>query len=289
MTKSIPERRTPSESLYALGALTESERAVFDEHLETSRDSVNEVMALLPITRHLVYVVPTRHAPPKLRERVLQRITGATAAAKTDSLPIPKKPTIKESDTETHRNGRGRTFFWFALAIALAGGGWLGWFASQQVNFARALQENLDFSNQSIAATEFELSAARQDASALRSLATSLAASDMRSIALEGQPAAPNANARVFWSQTEGVVFVADGLPMPPPGRRYQVWLVSDTTPISGGMLPVDGDGRASLNITLPPEVTTPVPIAVSIEPINGSDSPSGEVYLLGRPTTTRE
>ena len=286
MTKSTPKRRTSSESLYALGALPESERAAFDEHLETSRDSVNAVMALLPVTHRLVYVVPTRRAPSKLRERILKRITGETATAKTDDLPTPKKSTMlaKAPGAENQRKGKPRTFFWFALAVALAGGGWLGWYASQQVNFARALQENLDFANQSIAATEFELGAVRREANSLRNLATSLAASDMQSIALESQPAAPNASARVFWSQTEGVVFVANDLPMPPPGRQYQVWLVHGTTPISGGILPVDGAGRASLNVVLPPEITRPVPLAVSIEPTSGSDAPSGEVYLLGRP-----
>ena len=49
---------------------------------------------------------------------------------------------------------------------------------------------------------------------------------------------APHASARAFWSRSRGLVFTASNLPAPPPGRAYQLWvLTAQPAPISAGML----------------------------------------------------
>ena len=78
-------------SLYALGALSEPERAAFDEHLEVSHESVEQVMALLPVTHRLAYAVTPRQAPPALRDRVIAAVTGAPPAT-ADGGAAPEPP-----------------------------------------------------------------------------------------------------------------------------------------------------------------------------------------------------
>ncbi len=54
-----------------------------------------------------------------------------------------------------------------------------------------------------------------------------LTAPDLARIDLVGQPDAPDARARAFWSRERGMVFSASKLPPPPPGKTYQVWVVT--------------------------------------------------------------
>ena len=47
----------------------------------------------------------------------------------------------------------------------------------------------------------------------------------------------------------------------------------------------MDGDGRVAAVVTLPEGVTEPVPMAVTVEPSGVVETPTGPVYLLGRPS----
>ena len=270
--------------LYALGALTEEERAAFDAHLEVSRASVDEVTSLLPIAHRLAYAVPFREAPEDLRGRTLQAATG-TAPAPTAAPPTrqPKLPAVQPGPGAA-TGGRGRGLLLFALLVAVAAAGGLGWFAFQQTGYARGLQENLDEANRRATMAELDVAAAELATAAAEERAAVLAAPDVRQIVLGNQPTAPDARARVFWSAAEGVVFTASGMPPLAPGRSYHLWLVPDSDPVNGGQLAVDDAGRIAALVTLPAEVTGPAPMAVTVEPSSGVETPTGPVYLLGRP-----
>lgn len=62
--------------LYALGALNPGERAAFDAHLEARRESVDEVLLLLPVARRLAWAAPPHEPPAGLRRRVLEAVAG---------------------------------------------------------------------------------------------------------------------------------------------------------------------------------------------------------------------
>ena len=50
-----------------------------------------------------------------------------------------------------------------------------------------------------------------------------LTAPDVRRVDLAGQPVAPAASARAFWSRSRGLVITASNLPPLPPGRIHQL------------------------------------------------------------------
>ena len=230
--------------LYALGALTEEERAAFDAHLEVSRASVDEVTSLLPIAHRLAYAVPFREAPEDLRGRTLQAATGtAPAPTAAPSTRRPKLPAVQPGPGAA-TGGRGRGLLLFALLVAVAAAGGLGWFAFQQTGYDRGLQENLDEANRRATMAELDVAAAELATAAAEERAAVLAAPDVRQIVLGNQPTAPDARARVFWSAAEGVVFTASGMPPLAPGRSYHLWLVPASNPVNGGQLAVDDAGR---------------------------------------------
>ena len=377
--------------LYALGALNASERAAFDAHLEVHRESVDEVLLLLPVARRLAWAVPPHEPPAGLRERVITTVTGAPLpgavepeAAESSRSPeddAPAEPRAKapaepagdpdtpgaagaagaepggrrgsaeaaatpdvtepseegdgsdrasvapgapqvEDDNESARpvdeatrpaapepheeesaspmqqtvpiaapttnpsaqkqGGRRALLALVAGSLVVAAG--LGLLAVRQSRLATALQENLDAANTQARIAELETAAAQRIADGLRGGAGVLTADGVRTLDLAGQPAAPDARGRLFWSGSGGALLAATGLPQLPPGRVYQLWLIPDATPISAGLLSVDAEGRAMATVTRPEGVAEAVPAALTLEPAGGVESPGGDVYLLGRP-----
>ena len=98
-----------------------------------------------------------------------------------------------------------------------------------------------------------------------------LTASDMQPIAMAGRENATASTARAYWSPTRGLLIVADELPMPPPGRIYQVWVIGGGTPVSAGLLGEQGSGRGMLIAPAPTGVAAgTVTVAVTDEPPGG-------------------
>jgi anti-sigma-K factor RskA len=109
-----------------------------------------------------------------------------------------------------------------------------------------------------------------------------LTAPDVARVDLAGQPAAPDASARAFWSRSRGVVFTGSHLPALPAGRVYQLWAVGPQAPTSLGLLRPDTDGGVRRVYETPPDLPKPVAFAVTIEPDGGVPAPTGEKYLVG-------
>ncbi len=86
-------------------------------------------------------------------------------------------------------------------------------------------------------------------------------------------------SAQVLWSRTQGLAVSATGVPAPPPGQTYQVWLLTANTATNAGLLPVDDAGRASLVVASPVGLPRPiVRAAITLEPAGGSGMPTGAV-----------
>ena len=109
-----------------------------------------------------------------------------------------------------------------------------------------------------------------------------LTAPDLQRIDLAGQPAAPRASARAFWSRSRGLVLTGANLPSLPPGRVYQLWFVTAQAPVSAGLLKPDETGRLTSVLDTPSDIPAPAALAVTIEPEGGSPGPTGAKYLVG-------
>jgi hypothetical protein len=111
-----------------------------------------------------------------------------------------------------------------------------------------------------------------------------LTSTDMRPVAMAGRENATGSTARAYWSATRGLLIVANDLPVPPPGRIYQVWIIPEKAqPISAGLLGERGSGRGMLIVPPPTGAAAgPVTVAVTDEPPGGLAAPSGTIRLAG-------
>ena len=306
MSKHDHKRSHGLASLYALGALNAHDRAAFDQHIETCVSSVREVTGLLSVTHRLAAAAPPREAPAEMRARVIRAVTGeapgvadggaaAGALSGQEASPSVGDLTLNVAtgtgDDAPPVRRTGRVMPWLMTLVSLGAAGWIGWQWTTEREYTQALQENLDAANAETTTAEEQTIAALLAVDAAREQTTLMAAPDIQTLHLEGQPAAPDANARWIWSASAAAaIFTATGLPAPPPAQGYQLWFISDDAPVSGGMLTVDDSGRMAAWVApLLGDDGSGIPrtaMAVTLEPEAGSVSPTGEVFLLGRPSS---
>lgn len=72
-------------------------------------------------------------------------------------------------------------------------------------------------------------------------------------------------------------VLVADGLPAPDGAEFYELWIIDESGPIPAGRFPTGtGEARFELPRTPAPGET----LAITLEPVTGTDAPEGPVVL---------
>jgi hypothetical protein len=87
-----------------------------------------------------------------------------------------------------------------------------------------------------------------------------------------------------MWESMGGGVLVVSGLPQPPLGRTYQLWLgsISLGNRISGGLLVVDAQGAGTLRVAPPRATWSPDIFGVTMERQGGAREPSDDLVLVG-------
>jgi anti-sigma-K factor RskA len=246
---------------YVLGALSPPERAAFEAHVATCAECAAEVRSLEAIAGLLATTASPLDPPPALRERVVRSIPRDRPAARRPAAVAP----------------------WLAAVAAVVVAVGLGSDVVQLRGRVRDLELQLAQAIFRAGVGERQIAELRQTAAAAQSSVAVLTSPDLARVDLAGQPAAPSASARAFWSRSRGLVFTASNLPPLPSGRTYQLWvLTSNPAPTSAGILRPDADGRVTAVFATPPDLPKPIAMAVTIEPEGGVSAPTGAKYLVG-------
>ena len=257
--------------LYALGALAGDERDAFEAHLVTCAECAAEVRALGGVVNALPYAVPQVDPPPALRGRVLAAV-GATQVSSRSA--VTQMPT------------RARAGFlsagWLSAAALLIASVALGAYAVNLRQRVGGLEGELREAVTRLDLTEQQLAEARSAAERAQMRMAVLTAPDLKQVNLTGQPPAPRAAGRAFWSRSNGLLFAANELPPLPAGRTYQLWYLTPGAPVSAGLIKPDDQGRITAAFDTPPGTPEPTGLAVSIEPDGGVPAPTGAIYLAG-------
>lgn len=289
---------------YVLGTLSPAENAEFRAHVAECADCASAVWSLLPVVGALAYAAPPADPSATLRARVLERIQAADVGQGVPlahprpsvvlSVPLPAVPPGAPRHIEGSKDERGAGSGaarpraarlpgrWLPVAAALVIAVGLGADAVRLRERIGSLEERLRDISARANASERELTSVRQSAAEAQTLVVVLASSDLIRVDLTGQPSAPMATARAFWSRSRGLIFTASSLPPLPAGRTYQLWIVTPDAPVSAGLLRPGERGDVHAVLTVPRDVARVAAVAVTIEPEGGVPAPTGEKYLVG-------
>jgi anti-sigma factor RsiW len=265
---------------YSLGALEKPEARRVDKHLSSCpncrllHEQAVETAALLALAS------PLRRASPALRLRLRQRVMPRSGLR---WLPAPRLSWAAAAAT---------------LAVISLGALTWGGVLQTQVNGLKAdsnryavLYDELERRGETVDVLQKALTEAafRQE-----NIQNSLQEQDqaMRVVALSGggredlvgtAPASP-ASGRYLWSDEEnlGVLFLVN-LPQLSADRVYQLWLLREgTTPVSGGSFSPAADGSARLLVRAGDLGAALTGMAITVEAVGGSETPTGEIVLQG-------
>jgi anti-sigma-K factor RskA len=244
---------------YAVHALPAEEAAQFEAHLADCERCQAELTSLRGLTAELSAAVASA-PPPQVRAAVLDAIEGLPQGLRrTDGPPpprvaVPQQPHSAEDDRtaelvpprSAHPRSLPVVLAAAAVVAALAFGGW-AWHARQVAE-----------------------QAAEQATGRTAALTRLLSAPDVKIVT--GKVTTNGATARVVMSATQHrAMFLATGLPKLPPGKVYEAWTIRGK-PLPAGTFSAD---EAKTTVALPPRAIGAKTVAVTVEPVGGSRTPT--------------
>ena len=246
---------------YALDALDEgSELTRFTRHLSRCQSCASEVRGFREVATAMAFGA-TAEAPPEMRDRVL------AAVARTRQLP----PETRAHPAPRPARGRAPWLPWLSGVVATAAiavavfFGFTQAHTQNELNQARAQNQAL---SQAQARVEAELSQAKEHDQALAEILGAPHVTLLSRRTTKGGVAVV-----VLDAATRQLVVATSGLPAPPAGHVYQLWLIGPVRIVSAGLLPTARSG-----------VTTPVvatgivkgdKLGLTVEPAPGSKQPT--------------
>ena len=245
-------------SLFAAGAMTESERKEYARHLEEDQCAVclSDVNELQSAVSMLAFSTASRSPSPSVQQRLREQVSVASGR------PIRSHSLLRR--------------FWVDLIASSAA------IAAIVVAFAvtRAnteLRGLIDVLNSRVAQLEVQLSQNR-------TYIATLTSPEVRVVNLAGQGLNVRARGRIFWDQSKKKwFFYVRDLPPLPADKSYQLWFVPVSgNPVSAVVFNTATDGSAEKEIDVPEAVVALKAAAVTTEPAGGLPQPSGPFALLG-------
>ncbi|WP_338692647.1 anti-sigma factor [Streptomyces sp. Q6] len=236
---------------YALHALSDDERAAFEQHLADCAACTQE-SAELTVTAVRLGLAASVVPPAALREQVLRRITGVRQDTPREAA------SVRVARTGTARR---RTLKHWALAASVAAAAALGGTAVWQHRQATDAQDQVH---------QAERRGER--------IAAVLAAPDARTRTAK---LADGATGTVVVSASQDkAVFIVSGMDRPPQGKVYQLWFDDGGTMRAAGLMDTERSDQAAL---LSGGVDGASGMGVTVEPSGGSDHPTSAPVALMR------
>lgn len=257
---------------FALGALDPPEQAEVAAHVATCDACAAELAVEERVAANIGLDATPVTPPAALRARVLARV-----ASEPRPIVAVTPPAVTRID---HPSSRWYGGWLMAASVLLAVGA--SFYAYSMRAELVSLRETIAAATDQATRMRQELATMRRDYVTLRRAMDVMKAPDLLRVDLKGQPQAPDATGRAFWSHAVGLVFTAEHLPALPAGKVYQLWTITGTTATGAGVFTLDATGGASVNAPVPAGAARPDAFGVTIEPAGGSATPSMPIVLLG-------
>jgi len=227
---------------YVLNALSDTERAAFEEHLAQCDACAREVRELRETAARLGSAVAAQ-TPAELKPQILERIRRTRQLAPEEGRVIPL-----------------RSRKWQLRLMSLT--------TAASLIVAVVLGAQVISANRDLDQTEQQLS---QLTTRQTELAEVLAAADAQVVTHDRGDTA----AAVVVSREKGkLAFVPRRMPAPGPGRTYQLWLITPRAVHSAGLMPDPGQ------IVVAKTVRDTRQVGVTVEPAGGSKHPTTDPIM---------
>jgi anti-sigma-K factor RskA len=225
-------------------------------------------------------------------ERIWQLVEARLGASQTSALA---RPGVRARDRATRPPDRMHIVSLAAISIAALALIALGFNVLSLYRGLEAARGTATFEVAALRARIDELQRGLESASArIADLKTQLSLTsnltlaafspDARVVHLAGLAAAPKASATLALSPSSHTAFMqVSGLPPAPADKIYEAWWIGrQSGPIRAGLFEAPAEGIARVALIMPPRGEEILASAVTLEPANGTEKPTGTMYLKG-------
>jgi len=241
-------------ALYALGALAGEERLALEEHLRSCADCSDELSRLRGDAALLAFSVSGPQPPRRSRDRLMAAIKKEP---RFNSVPRRRAPWFR--------------IFEFAGAVAA-------------VVVILLLGRQDDVLQKRVADLETSSAAQKTQLQEAKQLMASLTSPDAQHFTLVASKTPPQPQGKVIYVRNTGLlIFLATNMPVPPPQRIYELWVIpANGAPIPAGLFRPDAHGSAIVFKPPLPAGIQAATIAITVEPEAGSSAPTSTPIMLG-------
>jgi anti-sigma-K factor RskA len=231
----------------ALSALDATETRALNEHLDNCSECRRELAEWEATAAALAIAADPAEPSPKVREQILNEIRNDRSAGQV----IPFKSTSRNIWSSFGSLGAIAAVVIFAvLLIGLA----------VQWRQNRVMKEKLARSQEFL------------------QLVTTPGA---KVTELRGIDLGTGASAKLAYDKSGHAMLMADKLPTVPEGKAYQLWfIVGKNPPMPGKTFVPDREGKGMLKDQVPEVAMDSAIFAITMEPAQGVDAPTGPIYL---------
>jgi anti-sigma-K factor RskA len=127
-----------------------------------------------------------------------------------------------------------------------------------------------------------EMRGTQQKIERAQALSELLTAPGVRMTSLAATKEAPGAKAMLAYDRTGHAMLMAKGLSAPPSGKAYQLWYIVGNKPMPGKVFTTDESGNGMLDEQLPQVALNGAVFAITMEPKEGVEAPTGAILLSG-------
>ena len=231
----------------ALSALDTAEERALNEHLDNCSECRRELAEWEATAAALAIAADPAEPSPKVREQILNEIRNDVSAAQV----VPFRSTSRNIWSSFGSLGAIAAVVVFAvLLIGLA----------VQWREKRALKDELARNQEFL------------------QLVTTPGA---KVTELRGTDLGTSATAKLVYDKSGHAMLMADKLPTVPQGKAYQLWfIVGKNPPMPGKTFVPDKQGKGMLKDQVPATAIDSAIFAITMEPAQGVDAPTGPIYL---------
>lgn len=241
---------------YALGEVQGEERADFEIHLETCANCRRELEQLRG-DMALLSLAAGGPAPP---QRARQRLMTAISREPREQAVVPR----------VRRSYWGLVLPW-AAAAAFGFAAFLFWRESDRLSqiVAKLQADSLDQQSQLDRA---------------RDVVATLTASNAMVVPVTAPDTPPQPQGKAIYLREKArLIFVASNMPVLPPQKAYELWVIPfQGAPIPAGVFKPDVHGSAIVVHPPLPLGTEAKAFAVTVEPEQGSQTPTMPIVMMG-------
>lgn len=281
----IPEKEQFEDlcSAYALGALDDEERSLFEEGLKNGGEEYKKIFTESVGVSYLLNTSVKKVAPsPLVKAHLLKKIQKKGSRSFSFSILLDQIAL-----TLGFGNPRYGLIISLLMLIVVAE---VGTYAYLMYDDAEQREQQLATYESRLSDQQMRLVTLQTELQQKDAILNVLKSPKIEMVLMNGQEINPTGYGKIIWDPARKVAILqVSKLPAVPSDKEYQLWyLDKNKKPVSAGVFAVTAEGENYFKVS---EVPLPVSkkdisaFAITIEPKGGVPQPTGAMYLLGTPT----